>query len=234
MAGKSGDGFNLDNYVPVKDRLVAFWARVGAADEAKAEVTTSYTTELRPDGTTAAYVVTATVTIGTEDRVSRATGMARQEILTKPPITKAGRENVYAPEYTSPLEVAETSAVGRALAFLGFEVSKGIASRDEVARTQRAAASADPHEQAWQETYRLGIEKGLDDAGVSGAWLAALKAAGVKAGKRADRAQASEVLTLVRSSWGIPEPDEDERSGRLVVGMAVESKTALSPKEGTT
>lgn len=209
MGDKAGAGFNLDNYVPVKDRLVKFWAKVEENPAGLAEVVTSYTSELRPDGTTAAYVVTATVTTG----VRRATGMARQEILDKPPLTKAGRENVYAPEFTSPLEVAETSAVGRALAFLGYEVSKGIASRDEVERTQRASAAADPHEQAWTETYRLGTEKGLDDAGVSGAWLTALKAAGVKNGQRADRAQAQEVLTLVRSSWGIPEPDGEAGEG---------------------
>ena len=42
------------------------------------------------------------------------------------------------------VEVGETSAVGRALALLGFEVRRGIASREEVergARKQQAAAA---------------------------------------------------------------------------------------------
>jgi hypothetical protein len=43
------------------------------------------------------------------------------------------------------VEVGETSAVGRALALLGFEVKRGVASREEVergARKQQAAAAA--------------------------------------------------------------------------------------------
>lgn len=38
------------------------------------------------------------------------------------------------PEETSPLEVAETSALGRALAFAGFGVDGSIASADEMRR----------------------------------------------------------------------------------------------------
>ena len=43
------------------------------------------------------------------------------------------------------VEVCETSSVGRALALLGFEVRRGVASREEVirgAKKQQAAASA--------------------------------------------------------------------------------------------
>ena len=38
---------------------------------------------------------------------------------------------------TSYIENCETSAVGRALALLGYEISKGIASREEMAKVQR-------------------------------------------------------------------------------------------------
>ena len=43
---------------------------------------------------------------------------------------------------TSYIEVAETSAVGRALALLGFEVRRGIASREEMQKVQRPPAEA--------------------------------------------------------------------------------------------
>src|SRR5918912_2471142 len=46
---------------------------------------------------------------------------------------------------TSYVEVCETSSVGRALALLGFEVKRGIASREEMirgAKKQQAAAAA--------------------------------------------------------------------------------------------
>lgn len=38
---------------------------------------------------------------------------------------------------TNPIEDCETSAIGRALAFLGYSSSKGIASREEVAEARR-------------------------------------------------------------------------------------------------
>ncbi len=42
---------------------------------------------------------------------------------------------------TSYVEVCETSSVGRALALLGFEVKRGIASREEIEKPTRIAAS---------------------------------------------------------------------------------------------
>jgi hypothetical protein len=50
---------------------------------------------------------------------------------------------------TNPLEDAETSAVGRALAFLGYETKRGVASREEVVEAQRRA-----------ETPRTGSTRG--------------------------------------------------------------------------
>ena len=45
---------------------------------------------------------------------------------------------------TSYIEVAETSAIGRALALLGFEVRRGIASREEVEKAARPAPAERP------------------------------------------------------------------------------------------
>ncbi len=49
------------------------------------------------------------------------------------------------PEGDAPLEVAETSAVGRALGFAGYGIIEGVASADEVivaqAKTPRASAA---------------------------------------------------------------------------------------------
>ncbi len=45
---------------------------------------------------------------------------------------------------TSYIEVCETSACGRALALCGFEVKRGIASREELEKSQRAAQREAP------------------------------------------------------------------------------------------
>ena len=47
---------------------------------------------------------------------------------------------------TSYIEVGETSAVGRALAMAGFEVRRGIASREEMEKAARAARAEPPRE----------------------------------------------------------------------------------------
>jgi hypothetical protein len=54
---------------------------------------------------------------------------------------------------TSYVEVCETSSVGRALALLGFEVKRGIASREEIEKPLRMAAgrTAQPAEPTHEE-----------------------------------------------------------------------------------
>jgi hypothetical protein len=63
-----------------------------------------------------------------------ATGYAHQRLLEKPPPKRNGEPNVDAPEWTSPWEVAETSAIGRALANLGYAAKGKRPSRDEISK----------------------------------------------------------------------------------------------------
>lgn len=61
----------------------------------------------------------------------------------------------------SEVENAETSAVGRALAFMGFETKKGIASREEVAaRSERVQhiAPGRPADPEWYAEFRNAIQ----------------------------------------------------------------------------
>jgi hypothetical protein len=56
-------------------------------------------------------------------------------------------------EKQNPYEVAETSAVGRALGFAGYGVIESIASADEV---HRATTQAQPEQQTIEDTSSLG------------------------------------------------------------------------------
>ncbi len=56
-------------------------------------------------------------------------------------------------EKQSPYEVAETSAVGRALGFAGFGIVDGIATADEVKKTQEAPQPMDDIDKALNQTY---------------------------------------------------------------------------------
>lgn len=58
-----------------------------------------------------------------------------------------------------PVEVAETSAVGRALAMMGIGIVDGIASADEVVKSEPSAfKKATPKQVAWIK--KLALEKG--------------------------------------------------------------------------
>jgi hypothetical protein len=115
-------GFKLDDYVTVAERLELFrkdhpgWGLIGQV--------------VVDDGKRILYQ--ATVTDDTGRPI--ATGHA-EEIRGDGPVNR-----------TNPVENAETSAWGRALANLGYEVKRGIASREEIAGAQARAdtATSDP------------------------------------------------------------------------------------------
>lgn len=107
-------GFNMDDYVPVNERIEAFKAK-------------------HPDGSLQSEIVELTdsrVTVKgyayrTPDDLRPGTGLSSLEIPGKTSFTKG-----------SEIENAETSAWGRAIAALGFEVKRGIASSEEVRNKQ--------------------------------------------------------------------------------------------------
>ncbi len=97
-------------YVPVSER-------VKAIHESLTDTDFSIETELLP--VTDAVVFKATITIG--GRVY--TG-------------HSGANPTKAIEKASPYEVAETSAIGRALGFAGYGIEEGIASADEITKSE--------------------------------------------------------------------------------------------------
>lgn len=138
--------FDLKDYIEVKDRIARFW-------------------EKYPDGA----IVTELLYV--DDHVVRFKAEAYEvrsgEVSHKPlgighaeeyRITEAQIKNnpklQYEPNVTSAVENCETSAVGRALAMAGFEVSKSVASRQEMEKVAR--------QQAAREAERKESEKSLD------------------------------------------------------------------------
>ncbi|MEK7855280.1 MAG: hypothetical protein AAB288_04255 [Acidobacteriota bacterium] len=112
--------FNLENYVPVHERLAKFYR-----DNPDGRITTSIIDHDREKG----FVLIQANVYRTllSDRPA-ATGHAFEE-------RSVGYVNK-----TSYIENAETSAVGRALALMGYEIARGLASREEMDKVQRYEA----------------------------------------------------------------------------------------------
>lgn len=144
--------FNLDNYVPVHERIEKFYAKYP-----NGRITTNYLLEAA-DGDNCVFK--ASVFREKDDAEPSATGHA-YEINGSSYINK-----------TSYIENCETSAIGRALANLGIEVQRGIASREEMQKVERMngdkpkaeAEQKKPTEAArlkaivWEEAKQLGMD----------------------------------------------------------------------------
>lgn len=109
--------FNLENYVPVNQRLAQFYT-----DSPEGRVVTSVIEHHRESGF---VMVRAEIYKTADAAIPAATGHAFEE-------RAVGYVNA-----TSYVENAETSAVGRALALLGYSIDKGIASREEIEKVER-------------------------------------------------------------------------------------------------
>jgi hypothetical protein len=109
--------FNLQDYQEVKDRLPKFWA-----DFPDGRVITTVLD--RPAGE---WMLRADLFTDRDDTNPAATGHAHEFVSAK------------GVNSTSALENCETSAIGRALANLGYATSKERPSREEMAAAQAAA-----------------------------------------------------------------------------------------------
>src|SRR3954468_15950740 len=115
--------FNPDEYITVHERIEKFYAKFP-----QGRIITAI---IEHNEETGFILMRAEVYREPDDALPAATGHAYE-------LRSAG--HVQAGSY---VEVCETSSVGRALALLGFEGRRGVASREEVirgARKQQAAA----------------------------------------------------------------------------------------------
>ena len=112
--------FNPDEYVTVAERIAAFY---------QSYPTGRICTQILEHNEESGFILMrAEVFRSTDDAQPSATGHAFE-------VRGDGYVN-----RTSYIENAETSAVGRALALLGFEVRRGIASREEMEKAARMPA----------------------------------------------------------------------------------------------
>ncbi|HEY0077275.1 MAG TPA: hypothetical protein VGB73_01420 [Pyrinomonadaceae bacterium] len=114
----------FDGYIPVAERVEKFYERFPDGR--------IVTTIVEHDPQSGFILMRAEVFRQTEDAQPAATGHAF-EVRGESYVNK-----------TSYIENAETSSVGRALALLGFEVKRGIASREEVEKAARMQADEKP------------------------------------------------------------------------------------------
>jgi hypothetical protein len=117
MSRPAGSRDRFEDYVPVAERLEKFYERFPDG-----RITTSIVEHNLESGF---VLMRAEVYRSPDDAQPAATGHAF-EVRGESFVNK-----------TSYIENAETSSVGRALAMLGFEVKRGIASREEVQKTTR-------------------------------------------------------------------------------------------------
>ena len=128
--------FNPDEYITVHERIEKFYEKFP-----EGRILTSI---VEHNAETGFVLMRAEVYRNPDDALPAATGHAYE-------LRSAG--HVQAGSY---VEVCETSSVGRALALLGFEVRRGVASREEVIRgtrkQQAVAASAQTEKPAPERT----------------------------------------------------------------------------------
>ena len=114
--------FNPDEYITVHERIEKFYAKFP-----NGRILTSV---VEHNAETGFVLIRAEIYRDPEDTLPAATGHAYE-------LRSAGHV-----QQGSYVEVCETSSVGRALALLGFEVRRGVASREEMERGARKQQAA--------------------------------------------------------------------------------------------
>jgi hypothetical protein len=109
--------FNVEDYIPVHERIAKFHR-----DHPDGKITTQI---LEHDAERGFVLIRASVFRAMQADSPAATGHAFEE-------RSAGYVNK-----TSYVENCESSAVGRALAMLGYDISRGLASREEIQKVER-------------------------------------------------------------------------------------------------
>ncbi len=169
--------FVPDDYVSVKERVDKFWT-----EYPEGSIRTKLIEERNGEALTG-WICKAKVYRRDADKggglLLAATGYARQELLTSAPLKRDGKPNEFAPEWTSPVEVVETSAIGRALANMGYQ-TKGRPSQEEMSKAH-AKAEQPPQDSVLHDgTYAYAVERLGDNA--TDIFVPALSRAGIKAG----------------------------------------------------
>lgn len=175
----------LDDYEPVEDRLEKFWA-----DHPNGRIITEIVA-----WDSSSYIVKATVwREDTEDNPA-ATGLA-QETVTATGVNK-----------TSALENCETSAIGRALANLGYAAKGKRASREEMEKATREDPDEDEAIAAWRRLWEdAKVLKSWDDEERMVAIKAAMKL--LKIEEVTDRDKAETILAHITDEYGKRPMDE--------------------------
>jgi len=119
---------NMDDYVPVNERIQAFYAKY--PDGSIQPLWLDQPWRVLGEGETK-WLVYAAAAYRQPDDPRPGIGVCWEPVPGKTPYTRG-----------SELMVAETSAIGRALANLGFLVNKSVASADEIRSAQERSGRA--------------------------------------------------------------------------------------------
>jgi hypothetical protein len=163
--------FNLDDYEPVEVRVEKFWA-----DHKAGRILT--TLEQTGD---ASYIVSAHVYRNAEDERPAATGWAQENVTPK------------GVNSTSALENCETSAIGRALANLGYAAKGKRPSREEMEKAERG--SPDPRMQLFTHIREAGAKRGMEPSDLEADYAATHDGRSIREASAADLALYHDTLT---------------------------------------